>query len=56
MVFVSSNSGEASSQIAELTRTLGLSAVELGRIDEGGRLIQVPGALTLRNLTEQPLT
>ncbi|MER7923059.1 NAD(P)-binding domain-containing protein [Streptomyces sp. NPDC096057] len=56
VVFVSSNSEEASSQIAELTRTLGLSAVELGRIDEGGRLIQVPGALTLRNLTEQPLT
>jgi predicted dinucleotide-binding enzyme len=56
VVFVSSDSGHASSQIAELARTLGLSAVELGRIDEGGRLIQVPGALVLRNFTEQPLT
>ncbi|MFD1537512.1 hypothetical protein [Nonomuraea guangzhouensis] len=26
--------------------------MELGRIDEGGRLIQVPNALVLRNLTE----
>lgn len=56
VVFVSSDSDEASSQIAELARTLGLSPVELGRIDEGGRLIEVPGALVLRNLTEQPLT
>ncbi|TJZ96489.1 NADP oxidoreductase coenzyme [Actinacidiphila oryziradicis] len=56
VVFVSSNSGEASSQIAQLTGTLGLSAVELGRVDEGGRLIQVPNALVLRNFTEQPLT
>ncbi|MFE5140768.1 NADPH-dependent F420 reductase [Streptomyces fagopyri] len=56
VVFVSSDSGEASSRIAELAGTLGLSAVELGRIDEGGRLIQVPGALVLRDFTEQPLT
>ncbi|MFF2518389.1 NADPH-dependent F420 reductase [Streptomyces sp. NPDC058086] len=56
VVFVSSNSREASSQIAQLTGTLGLSAVELGRVDEGGRLIQVPDALVLRNFTEQPLT
>ena len=56
VVFVSSDSAEASSQIVELARTLGLSAVELGRIDEGGRLIEAPSALVLRNFTEQPLT
>jgi predicted dinucleotide-binding enzyme len=55
VVFISSNSHEASAQIAHLAKALGLSAVELGRIDEGGRLIQVPNALVLRNLTEQPL-
>jgi hypothetical protein len=26
-----------------------------GRIDEGGRLIQAPNALVLRNLVERPL-
>ncbi|MGW0874158.1 NADPH-dependent F420 reductase [Streptomyces sp. NPDC002740] len=56
VLFISSNSHEASARIAQLTTALGLSAVELGRIDEGGRLIQVPAALVLRNLTEQPLT
>ena len=34
---------------------LGLATVQLGRIDEGGRLIQAPNALVLRNLIEQPL-
>jgi predicted dinucleotide-binding enzyme len=42
MVFISSNSSEASSQITRFADRLGLSAVELGRIDEGGRLIEAP--------------
>lgn len=41
---------------AKLTEALGLSAVELGHVDEGGRLIQAPNALVLRNFTELPLT
>lgn len=56
VVFISSDFPESSAQIAQLADALGLSAVELGRIGEGGRLIEVPNALVLRNLTEQPLT
>jgi 8-hydroxy-5-deazaflavin:NADPH oxidoreductase len=56
VVFIASDSPESSAQIAELTKALGLSAVELGRIDEGGRLIQVPNALVLRNFVEQRLS
>jgi predicted dinucleotide-binding enzyme len=56
VVFVSSDFPESSAQIAQLADALGLSAIELGAISEGGRLIEVPNALVLRNLTEQPLT
>ena len=56
VVFISSDSAAASADIAKLTEALGLSAVELGKVGEGGRLIQVPNALVLRNFTEQPLT
>jgi predicted dinucleotide-binding enzyme len=56
VVFVSSDFPESSAQIAQLADALGLSAIELGAISEGGRLIEVPNALVLRNLTEQLLT
>jgi hypothetical protein len=56
VVFISSDFPESSAQIAQLADALGLSAVELGAIGEGGRLIEVPNALVLRNFTEQPLT
>jgi len=55
VVFISSDSAGASADIAKFTEALGLSAVELGKIGEGGRLIQAPNALVLRNFTEQPL-
>ena len=38
----------------QLARDLGFSPIELGRIDEGGRLIQAQNALVLRPLIEQP--
>jgi 8-hydroxy-5-deazaflavin:NADPH oxidoreductase len=56
VVFISSDSAGASADIAKLTEALGLSAVELGQVDEGGRLIQAPNALVLRSFTELPLT
>jgi 8-hydroxy-5-deazaflavin:NADPH oxidoreductase len=56
VVFISSDSPESSAHIAQLAETLGLSPVQLGRIDEGGRLIELPNALVLRNFTEQPLS
>ncbi len=55
VIFVASDSVKASERIAALVDELGLAAVQLGRIDEGGRLIQVPNALVLRNLVERPL-
>ena len=56
VIFVSSNSENASTRVAQLAERLGYSAIELGRIDEGGRLIQARNALTLRNLIELPLS
>jgi 8-hydroxy-5-deazaflavin:NADPH oxidoreductase len=56
VVFIASDLAGASADIAKLAEALGLSAVELGEIGEGGRLIQYRNALVLRNLTEQPLT
>ncbi len=55
VIFVASDSAEASHRIAQLVTDLGLSAVELGPVDEGGRLIEAPNALVLRNLIEPPL-
>ena len=55
VVFVSSNSAGASARVAELAERLGFSAIELGRLDEGGRLIQARNALVLRNLIELPM-
>ena len=53
VVIVSSNSDAASGVIAQLARDLGFAPIELGRIDEGGRLIQAQNALVLRPLIGQ---
>jgi 8-hydroxy-5-deazaflavin:NADPH oxidoreductase len=55
VVFLATDAPDAGARIAELVGDLGLAAVQLGRIDEGGRLIQAPDALVLRNLVERPL-
>ncbi len=52
VIFIATDSPEAGDRIAELVDALGLAAVQLGRLDEGGRLIEVPGALVLRDLIE----
>jgi predicted dinucleotide-binding enzyme len=56
VVFVSSNDTAASAAVAKLCTDLGLAAIELGRIDEGGVLIQARNALVLRELYELPST
>lgn len=53
VIFIATDSPDAGDRIAELVGDLGLAAVQLGRIAEGGRLIQAPNALVLRNLVEQ---
>ena len=55
VVFIAADAPEAGNRIAELTGELGLAAIQVGAIDEGGRLIEVPGPLVLRNLVERPL-
>lgn len=55
VVFVATDFPRAGDRIADLVNDLGLAAVQLGRIDEGGRLIQARNALVLRNFIEQPL-
>ncbi len=55
VIFIATDSPQAGDEIADLVGNLGLAAVQLGRIDEGGRLIQAPNALVLRNLIELPL-
>jgi len=56
VIFIATDSPGAGDQIATLVKDLGMAAVQLGRIDEGGRLIQAPNALVLRNLIERPLS
>ena len=55
VVFVASNDAPASAVIARLAADIGFAPVELGRIDQGGRLIQARNALVLRLFVEQPM-
>jgi len=56
VVFIASNSSSASKEIARIAEQLGYAPVELGRVDEGGRLIQARNALVLRHFIERPLS
>ncbi len=55
VIFIATDFPHAGDQIADLVDQLGLAAVQLGPVNEGGRLIQAPNALVLRNLIERPL-
>ena len=55
VVFFASNDDEAAAGIKALAKRLGFAPILLGRIDEGGRLLDVGGALLLHNLVEHPL-
>ncbi len=53
VVFVSSNDDQASKTVENLAQQLGFAPIALGRIDEGGRVLNVvPGGLLLHNLVE----
>jgi predicted dinucleotide-binding enzyme len=52
VMFVSSNDTDASVTVAELARQLGFAPIELGRLDEGGRLLDFHRPLVLHNLIE----
>ena len=55
VIFIATDTPAAGDRVAGLVGDLGLAALQLGRIDEGGRLIQAPNALVLHNLIERPL-
>jgi hypothetical protein len=45
VVFISSDHEDASAKVAGLAEELGFAPIEVGKIGEGGRLIQAPNAL-----------
>jgi len=55
VVFVASNDDKAGAAIKALAEQLGFSPILVGRINEGGRLLHIPGPLVLHNLVEHPL-
>jgi predicted dinucleotide-binding enzyme len=54
VVFISSNDDAAANKVKILAEQLGFLPILLGRIDEGGRLLQIDGGLILHNLVEWP--
>ena len=55
VVFVSSDHDDASATVAALVENLGFAAIEVGKIAEGGRLIQARAALVFQNLIKYPV-
>ncbi|MGH7103349.1 MAG: NADPH-dependent F420 reductase [Acetobacteraceae bacterium] len=55
VVFVSSDHKDASATVAALAESLGFAAIEVGRIAEGGRLIQARAPVVFQNLIKYPL-
>lgn len=55
VVFVASDHEDASTTVAELADKLGFAAIEVGKIAEGGRLIQARAALVFQNLIKYPM-
>ena len=50
VVFISSDHEDASAKVAHLAEKLGFAPIEVGKIGEGGRLIQAPNALVFQDL------
>jgi 8-hydroxy-5-deazaflavin:NADPH oxidoreductase len=55
VVFVSSDHEDASAIVAALAESLGFAAIEVGKIAEGGRLIQARAPLVFQNLIKYPM-
>jgi 8-hydroxy-5-deazaflavin:NADPH oxidoreductase len=50
VVFISSDHEDASAKVARLAEKLGFAPIEVGKIGEGGRLIQAKNALMFQDL------
>jgi predicted dinucleotide-binding enzyme len=55
VVFISSDHEDASKTVSALAERLGFAAIELGKIAEGGRLIQARAPLVFQNLIKYPM-
>jgi predicted dinucleotide-binding enzyme len=51
-VFVASDHTDASATVARLAEDLGFAPIEVGKIAEGGRLIQARNALVFQDLVK----
>lgn len=54
VIFVAGNDQAANETVTGLAEQFGYSALDVGRIDEGGRLLAMGGKLILHNLVEYP--
>jgi predicted dinucleotide-binding enzyme len=54
VVFVASDHEDASAEVSCLAERLGFAPIEVGKIAEGGRLIQSRAALVFQNLVKYP--
>jgi predicted dinucleotide-binding enzyme len=50
VVFVASDHADASATVSSVVRELGFAPIEVGKIAEGGRVIQARNALVFQNL------
>jgi predicted dinucleotide-binding enzyme len=55
VVFVASDHEDASAEVSRLAERLGFAPIEVGKIAEGGRLIQARAALVFQNLIKYPM-
>jgi 8-hydroxy-5-deazaflavin:NADPH oxidoreductase len=55
VVFVASDHEDASAEVSRLAERLGFASIEVGKIAEGGRLIQARAALVFQNLIKYPM-
>ncbi len=55
VIFMASDDEAAALTVKALAERFGFAVILVGRIDEGGRLIHIPGPLVLHNLVEYPL-
>ena len=55
VVFVSSDHEDASAAVAKLVDELGFAPIEVGKLAEGGRLIQARAPLVFQNLVKHPM-
>ena len=55
VVFVSSDHEDASTTVTKLVDDLGFAPIEVGKLAEGGRLIQARAPLVFQNLVQYPM-